>query len=109
MDTQIRGRQASDQGPCWAQQKARAASAAALGQQRGGRRQRRRALQTVAKWLIPWDATLREHMPPTVAAVAANKRFSLLGDVEEADDSNCRVGIARGPFTKDQLWQGQAN
>mmetsp|Transcript_29516 Transcript_29516/g.60845 ORF Transcript_29516/g.60845 Transcript_29516/m.60845 type:complete len:144 (+) Transcript_29516:92-523(+) len=109
VDTQIRGRQASDQGPCWAQQKARAASAAALGQQRGGRRQRRRALQTVAKWLIPWDATLREHMPPTVAAVAANKRFSLLGDVEEADDSNCRVGIARGPFTKDQLWQGQAN
>ena len=145
---------------------------------RAGRRQRRRALQTVAKWLIPWDATLREHMPPTVAAVAANKRpaliavltallrwpdvalasrfitgFSLLGDVEvphifrpldgdlkppesrlgrqaklgqEADDSNCRVaralketehssflteftrqeiaeGIARGPFTKDQL------
>ena len=40
---------------------------------RAGRRQRRRALQTVAKWLIPWDATLREHMPPTVAAVAANK------------------------------------
>ena len=36
VDTQIRGRQASDQGPCWAQQKARAASAAALGQQRGG-------------------------------------------------------------------------
>eukprot|EP00439_Symbiodinium_sp_Y106_P031856 s5030_g3.t2 len=58
VDTQIRGRQASDQGPCWAQQKARAASAAALGQQRGGRRQRRRALQTlpinVSRCWVTW-------------------------------------------------------
>ena len=236
VDSQIRGRQAFDQGPCWAQQKARAASAVSLGVQKGGptskhapepllptglskethvqlssclpfpfesevvldddmsfavkgmyvlgpcirawRRQQRRALETLAKWLQPWDVELRKHMCPAVAAVAANKSpaliaaltallrwpdvalasrfvtgFALLGDVEvphifrpldvdrkppesqlglqaklgqEAEESNCRVaralketehssflteftrkeiaeGIARGPFTKQEL------
>ncbi|OLP73708.1 hypothetical protein AK812_SmicGene46965 [Symbiodinium microadriaticum] len=145
---------------------------------RAWRRQQRRALETLAKWLQPWDVELRKHMCPAVAAVAANKSpaliaaltallrwpdvalasrfvtgFALLGDVEvphifrpldvdrkppesqlglqaklgqEAEESNCRVaralketehssflteftrkeiaeGIARGPFTKQEL------
>ncbi|CAE7935813.1 unnamed protein product, partial [Symbiodinium necroappetens] len=136
VDSQIRGRQAFDQGPCWAQQKARAASAVSLGVQKGGptskhapepllptglskethvqlssclpfpfesevvldddmsfavkgmyvlgpcirawRRQQRRALETLAKWLQPWDVELRKHMCPAVAAVAANKSPALI-------------------------------